>query len=135
MDVRPTLIPDAEPPVLVSPGQRPLHRPAGRTQPALVVDPLLGQDRLDPHLTQPLAVRLGVVGQVPLHGVGLLPRVAYLAGHRRDLVEQGASWVMSLTLAAVTELASGMPLASVTRWCLLPGLPRSTGLGPVFSPP
>ena len=52
--------------------------------PLLVVDPLLGQDRLDAHLPQPLAVRLGVVGQVPLQGVGLLPRVADLARHRRD---------------------------------------------------
>ena len=42
---------------------------------------------------------------------------------------------MSLTLAAVTEEASGMPLASVRTWCLLPGLARSTGLGPVASPP
>lgn len=41
---------------------------------------------------------------------------------------------MSLRLAAVTEQARGMPLASVIKWCLLPALPRSTGLGPV-SPP
>src|SRR5204863_1607551 len=76
MDVRPTLVPDAEPTVLVDPGQCPLDRPAGLTQPALVVDPLLGQDRLDTEFSQPLAVRLGVEGQVPLHGVGLLLRVA-----------------------------------------------------------
>ncbi len=31
--------------------------------------------------------------------------------------------------------ASGMPLASVMRWRLDPGRPRSVGLGPVFSPP
>src|SRR3954465_10835557 len=42
---------------------------------------------------------------------------------------------MSLTLAAVTDEASGRPLASVIRWCLVPGLDRSTGLGPVSSPP
>ena len=88
MDVRPTLVADAEPAVLVDPGQRPLHRPAGLAQPALVVDPLLGQDRLDAHLLQALAVRLGVVGQVPLQGVGLPPRVSDLARHRRDGVEQ-----------------------------------------------
>src|SRR4051812_26084878 len=88
MDVRTTFVTDAQPPVLVFPGQGPLHRPAGLTQPALVVDPLLGQDRLDPDLPQPLAMRLGVVGLVPLQGIGLLPRVADLARHRWDLVEQ-----------------------------------------------
>ena len=50
-------------------------------------------------------------------------------------LNSGANWLMSLTLAAVTEEASGMPLASVITWCLLPGLARSTGLGPVSSPP
>jgi hypothetical protein len=132
MDVRPTLVADAKPPVLVGPGDRPLHRPAGLTQPALVVDPLLGQDRLDAEFPQPLAVWLGVVGQIPLQGVGLLPGVADLARHRRD---GRANWLTSLPLAAVTELASGIPPASVIRWCLLPGLDRSTGLGPVASPP
>src|SRR3954449_12843015 len=73
MDIRPTLITDPEPPILVQPGQRPLHRPARLTQAALVVDLLLGQDRLDAHRAQSLAVGLGVVGQVSLQGVGLLP--------------------------------------------------------------
>lgn len=41
---------------------------------------------------------------------------------------------MSGRLAAVSRQASGMPLASVIRWCLLPARPRSTGLGPVLSP-
>lgn len=33
MDFRATLVADAEPPVLVNPGQRPLRRPAGLAQP------------------------------------------------------------------------------------------------------
>ena len=41
----------------------------------------------------------------------------------------------SLTLAAVTVAANGMPWASVSTWCLLPDLPRSVGFGPVSSPP
>jgi hypothetical protein len=46
-----------------------------------------------------------------------------------------SSWVMSLRLAAVRMLASGMPFVSTIRWCLLPGRERSTGDGPVCSPP
>jgi hypothetical protein len=38
--------------------------------------------------------------------------------------------VVSLTLAAVTTAVRGRPLPSQTRWSLLPGLPRSTGLCP-----
>src|SRR3954452_15824127 len=74
MDLRASLVADAEPPVLMGPGQRPLHRPPGPAQTDLVIDLLLGEHRLDSDLLQPLAVRLGVVGQVPLQGVGLLPR-------------------------------------------------------------
>lgn len=36
----------------------------------------------------------------------------------------------SLRFPPVSDTASGMPWASVTRWCLLPGRARSTGLGP-----
>jgi hypothetical protein len=88
MDLRPTLKADPKPAVLVQPSQRPLHRPAGLAQTALVVDPLLGKDRLDAQLPQPLAVWLRVVRHVPLHDVGLLLRVADLVRHRRDGVVQ-----------------------------------------------
>jgi hypothetical protein len=43
--------------------------------------------------------------------------------------------VVSLTLAAVNTIASGMPWRSTTRWRFVPCLPRSVGFGPVFSPP
>jgi hypothetical protein len=42
--------------------------------------------------------------------------------------------VVSLTLAAVTAAVSGSPPPSQTRWSLLPGLPRSTGFAPTWSP-
>ena len=136
MDIRPALVADAKAPVLVHPGQRPLDRPAGRPQPALIVDPRLGPDRLDPHLPQSLAVRLGIVGQVPLHRIGPVclgwPTLPPTGG---ILWNRGANSDTSLRLAGVTDEASGMPQASVIRWCLLPGLDRSTGLGPVASPP
>ena len=41
MDIGPTFLADAEPPVLVEPGQRPLHRPTGLSQSLLVIDLLL----------------------------------------------------------------------------------------------
>lgn len=44
-------------------------------------------------------------------------------------------WVTSLTLAAVVMTLNGVPLPSQIRWCLLPVFPRSTGDGPVASPP
>lgn len=47
----------------------------------------------------------------------------------------GSSILESCTFAAVKDTASGMPFKSVMMWCLLPGRPRSTGLGPVSSPP
>jgi hypothetical protein len=42
--------------------------------------------------------------------------------------------VVSPTLAAVTTAVSGSPPPSQTRWSLLPGLPRSTGFAPTWSP-
>ena len=88
VDVGPLLVADAEPSELVQPTSGAFHRPAGLAQAALVVDPPLRQDRLDAEFPQPLAVRLGVVGQIALHGVGLLPGVPDLARDRRDGVEQ-----------------------------------------------
>ena len=44
----------------------------------------------------------------------------------------GSNWVTSLRLAPVRMTASGMPWASVMRWCLEPGRARSVGFGPVF---
>src|SRR4051794_7115745 len=73
MDVLPLLITKAKPPVLVLPGQRPLHRPSGLAQPFVLVDPLLGEDRFHAQLAETLAVRLRVVGQVALDRVGFRP--------------------------------------------------------------
>ncbi len=41
----------------------------------------------------------------------------------------------SLRLPPVSETASGIPCASVIRWCFEPGRARSTGLGPVLGRP
>jgi hypothetical protein len=43
--------------------------------------------------------------------------------------------VTSLRFPPVSVTASGMPCASVIRWCLEPGPARSTGFGPVLGHP
>jgi hypothetical protein len=45
-----------------------------------------------------------------------------------------ANTTLSLVLAAVTAAASGRSWPSVTRWSLDPGLPRSAGFAPTWSP-
>src|SRR6478672_8168024 len=42
---------------------------------------------------------------------------------------------VSWTLAAEGTAPSGKPSVATTRWYLVPGLPRSVGLGPVSAPP
>jgi hypothetical protein len=46
----------------------------------------------------------------------------------------GSSSWESWVLAADTPTANGIPAASITRWYLEPGLPRSTGFAPTSSP-
>ena len=46
----------------------------------------------------------------------------------------GSSWVTSLRLPPVSEIANGMPAGSTSRWCFEPVRPRSTGDGPVKAP-
>ena len=47
----------------------------------------------------------------------------------------GNRGVTSCRWAPVPPAAQRHPLASVITWCLLPGLPRSVGWGPVCAPP
>jgi hypothetical protein len=57
-------------------------------------------------------------------------------GVRTGGMSSTTAWniVVSATLAAVTTAVSGSPPPSQTRWSLLPGLPRSTGFAPTWSP-
>src|SRR5258708_33168087 len=93
MELRSTLIADAKPPVLVKPGQRPLHLPTSLCHPLLVIDLLLGEDRFDAKVAQPLAVRLGVVGQIPLQGIRLPSWRSGLPRYWRDGSEQRSDLV------------------------------------------
>ena len=57
------------------------------------------------------------------------PLIAGMASTR------GSNCRASWALAAERWMASGIPFRSTSRWYLDPGSPRSTGFGPVCSPP
>lgn len=76
-----------------------------------------------------------VVASVRYEGVGLASWSAAAARIAGIALTSGMSWVMSLRLPAVNVTASGTPPPLLIRWCFEPVLPRSTGLGPVATPP
>ena len=135
MNVGASFIPKPETAILMNPTDRPLHYPAKLPQAAAMLGPLLGQQRIDSQLTEALAVRFGVIRPVPQHGVGTTLGMPRLAGYWRNRVEQRRQLVDLVDVGRRASLDSGIPWASVITWCLLPGLDRSTGLGPVPSPP
>jgi hypothetical protein len=126
--------PQLQPPEAAQPRQRPLHPPAVPAKPGRGLHPTPGDPRPDP--TPP---KIGGVGAavIPLVGVKLdgpgapPPRRVRTAGTSSTTA---SNMVVSLTLAAVTAAVSGSPLPSQTRCSLLPGLPRSTGFAPTWSP-
>ena len=82
---------------------------------------------------------------VPRHRLGLLELGLVYGGACPPSAEgpptggiaatKGANWVTSWRLAPVRMAAKGIPLAPMrSGWRLLPGLRRSVGLGPVYSP-
>lgn len=64
--------------------------------------------------------------------LGRLPRAR---PRRTALSSVSMRALLSCVFAPVTVAASGVPSASVTTWCFVPGLARSVGFGPVFFPP
>jgi hypothetical protein len=60
------------------------------------------------------------------------PRPTATATHRWQGIDQSLE---HHRLAPVTQKISGMPWRSVMMWRLLPSLPLSVGLGPVYWPP
>ena len=104
MDVRPPLIADAEPPVLVDPGQRPLHRPAGLAQPA---PGRRSPSRAGP-ARRPAPAAPGGAARSRRPGPPARRRASSSGGPPCPppagcSLNSGANSVMSLTLAAVTE--------------------------------
>ena len=134
MDVCAAFVADTESAVLVQPGDRALDDPALLTEPGAVWL-LRSWDRgADPAGPQLASVAAGVVPSPSSRrgrrrGRPRLPRTGGIAS------TSGSSSRMSLWFPALSESASGVPRPQVTVWCLEPLRARSTGLGPVFSPP
>jgi hypothetical protein len=96
---------------LVKPGEAALHDPALGAEPGAVVLTAprdQGLDAAGPELAAVLVVVIAPVGE---QSIGASARAAHLAGDRHDAI------------------------ASVNRWCFEPARARSTGDGPVWSPP
>jgi hypothetical protein len=103
------------------------------TQPGRRLDLPPGDPRPDPTPAQPGTVGCAVIARV---GVDLAGPGAPPGGLRTAGMSSTTAWnkVVSAMLVAVTTTVSGSPLPSQTRWSLLPGLPRSTGICAHMSP-
>lgn len=91
-------------------------------------------ERTDSPPAQLLSMADRIVAAIALHDAQFVHRCARASAHRGTASTNGSSSVMSGQLAALSRATSGMPFASVRRWCLLPALRRSVGFGPVVSP-
>jgi hypothetical protein len=92
-----------------------------------------GDHRLDAAFSEFAAVRVVVMAAIGEHDLGPLAPAADLAGDGGDTVDQGQLGDV-VRLPPVRLIASGIPLESVSRWCLEPVRARSTGDGPVKAP-
>jgi hypothetical protein len=135
VDVGAPLISHTQTSVLVKPGDGALDHPALSAEARAVR--IAGPGNPDPH---PAAVHLlaggaRMVGAIAVDLSRSSPRASAASFDRRNGVHHATKRVTSLTLAAVVSEANGFPLPQVIRWCLEPRFRRSTGLGPVRSPP
>lgn len=96
---------------------------------------LAGDHRQDPAPVQLTPVGVAVVALVTEEGVRTPARSTWLPATGGTPSTRARVCVTSLTLAAVVMTLNGVPLTSQIRWCLLPVFLRSTGDGPVASPP
>ena len=134
MQIGADLVADAQPLELMQPGEAAFDDPAVPAQPGPVRHPAAGDAGLDAPGAYQAAVLVVVITPVGVEDLGAAagrptrPRIGGIASSR------GISWVTSLRCPPVNVTARGRPPASVIRWCLEPGRPRSTGLGPTSSP-
>ncbi len=135
MDVEPALVADGEAAEAAHPSQRALDDPPMPAQLSAVLDPAAGEARPDPAAPASIAAAPMVVGLVPVQLVRPATRPARPARHGRDGVEQVLEGHAVVDVGPGQQEASGTPPRPVTRWRLVPGLPRSVGFGPVSSPP
>ena len=118
----------------MQPREGALDDPAARAKPGAVGAAAAGEDWLDaprPQLPAVLVMVIAAVGDQRLGALAGRPRLPR-TGPMPSM--SGSSWVTSLRLPPVSEIASGIPPESVSRWCLEPVRARSTGEGPVKAP-
>lgn len=135
MNVVPDFASDPQAAEPVQMGEGTLHNPALSAQSGAVSGAPAGNDRLDTEVPDEVTVLVVIVAAVTEHDVRGrrgLPRLPRTGG---TAWRSGMSWVTSLRLPPVRGAASGMPVASVIKLCLLPVPPRSTGFRPVFDRP
>ena len=135
MDLVAAVVADEEPLEVAQPGEDALDDPAGAAEPGAVLGLAACDLRRDPAPAELAPVLVVVIP--PISGDALRPaaRSADLPRTGGMRSRSGTSCATSLRLPPVTVQASGMPVASTRRWCLEPGLARSTGLGPIAVPP
>ena len=123
----------------MEPGERALNDPALAAQAGVVLGLAAGDYRLDPPLPEQLPVLVVVVAAVGDHTVGPPTRPADHAAHRRHSVDERDQLSHVVAVRAGESEGERDPLLVdeqvVSRWCLDPGRPLSTGLGPVSPAP
>jgi hypothetical protein len=135
LDVGAVVPANREPLELVQPGEGAFHDPAVLTQPGTVHNTAAGDHRPDAALLDEAPVLVMVLAAVShdaasrRRGRPGLPRTDGTASN------SGMSCVTSLRLPPVSVTASAIPWPSTSRWRLLPGRARSTGLGPIAISP
>ena len=134
MDLGATVVADEQPLELVQPGEGALDHPTGTAEAGAVLGLAAGDLRFDPAAAKLVPVRIVVIAAVGRDPVGPPSWPADLAATGGIRSRSGISWVTSFRLPPVSVQASGIPVASTTRWCFDPFLARSTGLGPVADP-
>lgn len=134
MDVVAALVADAQPPLLVEPGDRALDDP-GLSQSGTVPALRPRHPRLDVTAAQFAASFARVVGAVSVQAQRAATRSAAPSAHRRDRVDERNQLRDVVAVAASERDCKRRPATAGGQGGLEPLLERSTGLGPVFSPP
>ena len=89
MNIGATVAAKTKPTELVKPTDRPFHHPSRHAQAAAMFRVSLGENRSDAHLSQTLAMRLGIVCTIPLGCIGFSARATGLSRDGRNGRDQG----------------------------------------------
>ena len=137
MDVRPAFIPEGQASVACQPREGPFDHPAVATKPLTGVSFLARDPDRDATPGQGLAATWDGIGRVGMQLGRALPGSASRSSDRLDgtASSSSANTMLSWRFAPVSRVARGMPWRTAITCRLVPGLPRSVGFGPTWSPP